>query len=275
MGIFEILLIVVILALAAGFISMLYFYLKISKKLEQAEKELGKDYLERAKIEANQIVKKAGEQAENVLSTSRTVSDKDKAILEAAVRQIASDQTTYLKQSMDQIMQEFGKQLEQIKNYNVSTLTETSKNINSTTSLEAKEYAKAVEQVKVNIEKLMQDFTIQMQQVKTNDINTLTNISKDIEKTAATEIDKYTKVLEQETIQSENLVKKKIDDQYAKVAAEIENYKTEQFKKIEESLNVILTKISMEVLEKSFNVQDHKDLIIRTLEKAKHENILN
>ena len=222
MEIVSILLIFISLALLLGLVSVLYFYFKLLKKFEIQEKELKKHYLKRARTEASGIVEEAGHEALSMLDASRTISKEDQSILDEVIKKIAQDQSTYLKTSVDQLMKDFRAELQQVKNYN---------------------------------------------------INTLTNVSKDIEKNTSSQLNEYVKVMEQETVASEKTVNKKIEDEYKLVQDEITAYKNEQFKKIDASIENLLKKIVAEVLEKSFTSEDHRDIILKTLEKARSENI--
>lgn len=222
MEIVNIILIFVSLAFLLGFSSILYFYIKLLKKLEVQEKVLKKHYLKQARIEAGEIVEEAGQEAIDILTASRTISDKDQTILDDVVKKIAQDQSAFLKESVTQLMQEFKTELQKVKNDN---------------------------------------------------INTLTNVSKDIESNTSTELNDFIKVIEKETVASEKQVSKKIDDEYKIVQSEIETYKQEQIKRIDTSIDELIKKISLEVLEKSITPADHKDIILQNLEKAKSENL--
>jgi len=222
MEIINIFLIFVSLAFLFGFSSIVYLYVRLLRKLETQEKELRKHYLKKARTEASEIVEEAGTEAVSMLDASRTISEKDQTILEEVIKKITQDQSLYLKTSVDQLMAGFKTELQQIKNDN---------------------------------------------------INTLTNVSKDIEKNTSAQLNDYTKTLEQETVLSEKQVSKKIEEEYKLVQEEIVAYKNEQFKKIDAGAMDLIRKISVEVLEKSITPEDHREIILKVLEKAKSENL--
>jgi hypothetical protein len=153
MEIINIFLIFVSLALLIGLMSVLYFYLKLFKKLAAQEKELKKHYLKKAITEASEIVEEAGQEALDILSASNSVNQKDQSVLDEVVKQIAQDQSSFLKASVDQLMQEFRAELQQVKNYNIKTLTNVSKDIESNTSSQLTGYVKALEEETVESEK--------------------------------------------------------------------------------------------------------------------------
>ncbi len=324
MSLIDLMLILPIVTLLIGFVSMLFLYLKLLKRLDSEDHELKKHYLKKARTEAGAIVEEAGQEALNMLSASRTVSAKDQEVMESVVKQLTQDQSAYLKQGAAQIMQEFNNQVQQIRSNNMQALTELSKEITAASANQANEYSKALEQVKATTDKIVLDlntqleqikkanlqaldmmsktmnnasgeqtaeynkaleqikdsnenmiteFRTQLQQLRNYNINTLTNVSKDIKTDAQTQVEEYKKVMEQQTVESEKAVDKKIDDAYKAVEDEIDTYKNAQLKKVEAGLNDVLVRIANEVLEKSFNPNDHRDLIIQSLEKAKHEDI--
>jgi hypothetical protein len=59
------------------------------------------------------------------------------------------------------------------------------------------------------------------------------------------------------------------------IEKEIENYKLERFKTMDKAINVIIQKVSEKALNKSIPPEDHNNLIIESLEKAKKEGIFD
>jgi hypothetical protein len=218
----NIFLIIVSFALLLGFMSVLYLYLKLFKRFETQNKELKKHYLKKARIEASEIVKEAGQEALSILSDSKSINQEDQSVLDEVVKQIAQEQSSFLKTSVNQLMQEFRTELQQVKNYNIKTLN---------------------------------------------------NISKDIESNTSSQLTGYVKALEQETIDSEKTINKKVQDSYKQVQDEVLAYKKQQLKNVDVNIESLLEKISIEVLERSLSTEDHKDIILKMLEQAKSENL--
>lgn len=224
MELVNLMLIIALLILLTGLLVAIYLYTKLFRKLNEAERELRRHYLKKAKTQASQIVEEASQEALDMLNDSRTLSSKDQALLEAVVKKVSDEQSTYLKTALDQMMQEYKNEL---------------------------------------------------QQAKSNNINMLSNISKDIEANTSTQFADYVNTIKNETIGSEKIISKKIDDEYKSIQNEIITYKNEAFRKIDSQIIDLLKKISIEVTEKSISPQDHKDLIIKTLEKAKNDKLFN
>ena len=59
------------------------------------------------------------------------------------------------------------------------------------------------------------------------------------------------------------------------IEKEIENYKLERFKAVDKAVNVIIQKVSEKALNKSIPPEDHNNLIVESLEKAKKEGVFD
>jgi len=66
----------------------------------------------------------------------------------------------------------------------------------------------------------------------------------------------------------------RLKEEYQKKEKELELYKVEALKKIDDQIYNVIQNISNEVLGKSISLQDHEQLIIDALEKAKKEGAL-
>jgi F0F1-type ATP synthase membrane subunit b/b' len=110
--------------------------------------------------------------------------------------------------------------------------------------------------------------------LRNNNIKIISNISKDVENTTRSELQNFGEALKKETIDSQKIVDKKIEEEYEKTEKELESYRTEAFKKINDQIYNIIQNISNEILGKSISLQDHEWLIINALEKAKKQGLL-
>ena len=81
--------------------------------------------------------------------------------------------------------------------------------------------------------------------------------------------------MEDITVSSEKLVKKKIDSDYYSLRQEIQSYKEEKLKKIDQDIYELLEKVSSLVLGKAISLSEHEDLIEKSLEKAKKEGVFS
>lgn len=133
-------------------------------------------------------------------------------------------------------------------------------------SLQIKEFEKATSD-------FLKLYTQVLQDLKSKNIEVFQNVSKDIETNTTGEIKNFISSMEELTVSSEKLVKKKIDTDYLTVKKEIESYKAEELKKIDQEIYELLEKVSKLVLGKALSLSEHEDLIEKSLEKAKKEGM--
>lgn len=88
------------------------------------------------------------------------------------------------------------------------------------------------------------------------------SVSKNFEQEAIAEIQKMRGSLESET-----------KARVAEVQKEIEDYKAEELKKAEAEVREMVKKVSLQVLGKVISADEHTDLVIKALERAKKENV--
>ena len=133
-------------------------------------------------------------------------------------------------------------------------------------SLQIKEFEKATSD-------FLKLYTQVLQDLKSKNIEVFQNVSKDIEVNTIGEIKNFIESMEALTVSSEKLVKKKIDTDYLTIKKEIENYREEELKKIDQEIYRLLEKVSKLVLGKALSLSEHEDLIEKSLEKAKKEGV--
>jgi len=160
-----------------------------------------------------------------------------------------------------------GKALDIITKTNMSADI-ASENLNEQTMHAALLQIKQLEKATAEFSKL---YSQTLQDLRSKNIEILQNVSQAIETNASEEIKSFRKSVEQLTVSSETLVKKKIDSDYEIVKKEIGSYKESELKKINDGIYTLLEKISRIVIGKALNLSDHEDLIMKSLEKAKKE----
>ncbi|MBI2613501.1 MAG: hypothetical protein HYW62_01920 [Candidatus Levybacteria bacterium] len=131
-------------------------------------------------------------------------------------------------------------------------------------SLQIKEFEKATSD-------FLKLYTQILQDLKSKNIEVFQNVSKDIEVNTMTEIKNFIQSMGELTASSQKLVKKKIDADYLSVKKEIETYKEEELKKVDQQIYELLEKVSKLALGKALSLSEHEDLIEKSLEKAKKE----
>lgn len=137
--------------------------------------------------------------------------------------------------------------------------------------------ASSINQIK-DFEKVSQDFLKtyrnELDLIKSQTIQVIKNISKDIEKHTLFEIKDFKEILKKETFASQKIVEQKIEKDYNEAKGAIEAYRAEKLKIIDNDIYKILQKVSMLVLGKTLSPQDHENLIIESLNQAKKEKAL-
>lgn len=114
-------------------------------------------------------------------------------------------------------------------------------------------------------------YKIALEELKNDNIKALTSITKDIEKDLLDELRNYKEILRQETLASQKIIEKKLEEEYAQVQSEINAYKEEQLKLVDESICKVLSRVSELTLGQAINFNTHEDLVIEALDKVKQD----
>ena len=125
------------------------------------------------------------------------------------------------------------------------------------------------------LEKLSYDllnvYQKELADLKEHNIKTMNIISKDIENSTIADLNDFREILKKETFASQKIVESKIEEDYKTTQKEIEDYKLERIKKVEDKIYEIIKNVSTLVLAKSINLDEHEQLVIDALNKAKQE----
>ncbi len=130
-----------------------------------------------------------------------------------------------------------------------------------------------------NFEKSSQDFIKEYQNVlqnlKAKNVEIFQNLSKNIESGTLSQIKEFADFVEQETIASRKMVKRKIHHEYSLARKHVDAYIESELKIADEKIYEILETVSKQVLGHAIKLNDHENLIIEALEKAKKEGLFN
>jgi len=170
----------------------------------------------------------------------------DRIITEARNQASQIIQESQVKASA--IIKEAGVLNEQVKN---QILAEVSQVTN--------EYAKSYQEV--------------LTKAKTDVVEIISNISDEVKKEATVEIQTMRQTLTQEIANAQVVTRKAIEDSLSKVGEEIEAYKKARFERIDSAVIDIIRQVSQRVIGKSLSTEEKEDLIIKSLEEAKKENV--
>jgi hypothetical protein len=127
------------------------------------------------------------------------------------------------------------------------------------------------EELQKSSTELIKNYEASLSAVKDQDINLFRSITGVIEKDVAEQMKGFKETLEQETLTSQKFIKQKLDEQYAQVGSEIQQYKKEQLQKVDEQILVLLEKVTILALNKSLSLKDHQDLVLEALDEAKKQ----
>jgi F0F1-type ATP synthase membrane subunit b/b' len=97
---------------------------------------------------------------------------------------------------------------------------------------------------------------------------------KAIDSIVNAELNDFREVLKNETVQSEDVVMKRVNEEYLKVKAEIDAYRQTKLSEVDQMVNRMILQISTDVLGKALSVQEHKKLIQDSVDKAIQEGVL-
>lgn len=102
---------------------------------------------------------------------------------------------------------------------------------------------------------------------------TITDISKNLGSEAAKQIEAMRQVLQAEIARAQQTTKAAIDEAYKKVEEEIEAYRKSRLQKIDEQIYEVIKKVSQDVIGKAIEAQEHEEMVVKSLEEAKRQNI--
>lgn len=100
-------------------------------------------------------------------------------------------------------------------------------------------------------------------------------ISQEMEQIQKQELASFKDILKGDAVTAGSYLQKKVDAEFEKAQAEIENYKQEKLAQINKSVDELALKLARQVLGKSIPLEDHQTLIIEALERAKKEGIFS
>ncbi len=92
-------------------------------------------------------------------------------------------------------------------------------------------------------------------------------------KIADEELEDFRKILRSETVESQEIVSKKISEEFEKAQKEIETYKNDRVNNIAQEISTLVNKLSKDVLGKSLTPDQHGEIILQALENAKKDGL--
>ena len=117
----------------------------------------------------------------------------------------------------------------------------------------------------------LKNYQKELQDINVSTLNTLKGLTGEIVKEIESGLAELKKTVSEETYGSHKVAEEKIKAEYETLEKELKGYKEEQLKRINDNMYQILLSVSKEILAKSINFEQHEDLIMQALEKAKSE----
>lgn len=118
-------------------------------------------------------------------------------------------------------------------------------------------------------EDFLNEYKKELQVIKNTTLQIATTASKDIEEDTKKEVQDFDSILARETFAEQKVVEEKIEDEYSKAQKQVETYKADMIKKVDDGIFKILEGVSKTALGKTIPLNEHEELIIDALEKAK------
>jgi len=118
------------------------------------------------------------------------------------------------------------------------------------------------EQYKHVFAQLKKEYTQQTQEALTS-----------LQKLAVAELDTFSKNLKKETLNSQVFIGARINEEFETKQKEIESYKSQRMKQVDQTINALIAKVAEEVLGKVIPIDEHEQLVLEALENAKKEEV--
>lgn len=113
-----------------------------------------------------------------------------------------------------------------------------------------------------------------LEETKKDAQSSLGSISKDVRGEVVKQIEAIRIGLLAEIQRAQGETKQMLASSYKKMEEEIEAYKAERLKRVDEKILEILKSASLKAIGKSLSFEDHEEAVINALEEAKRENVL-
>lgn len=140
--------------------------------------------------------------------------------------------------------------------------------LKNVTSIQLKAFGKATTE-------FIQLYASVLNDLKSKNIEVFQTVSKNIENSTLEEVKKFKNIIEEETIASRKVLKEKIDREYLIAKKDVDLYKQNEIRMIEDNIYEILEKVASLVLGKAIKVSEHEELIIKALDKAKENGVFS
>lgn len=117
--------------------------------------------------------------------------------------------------------------------------------------------------------KLRHAYKTQLVHIAKNYEHLLQNVASQMQEAAERELGQFRSLLTTETSRLQQIVEKKVEEEYAKVEADVAAYKEAQLRKVREDIYKMINTVSKRVISKTLSLEEHEELVMKALEEAK------
>ncbi len=174
------------------------------------------------------------------------------------------------RQKASDMIEEAGKKAQQIISDSQTLSQDARKMLDEALETLIKHQTSYFEKVSLDF---LEEYKKQLDSLKGRTIQIAQNASNAIEEDAQKELRDFDDILAKETFSAQKIVEGKIEEEYSSVQTQVEEYKKEMFRKVDEEIYKILENISKLAIGKNIPMSMHEELIIEALEKAKKDGM--
>lgn len=130
-----------------------------------------------------------------------------------------------------------------------------------------------VQELKIDSEEFDKKYKDLFEGLKQEYLKHANTTLESVGKIADEELEDFRKVLRSETVESQEIISKKISQEFEQVQKEIEEYKKNRVDNIGQEISTLVSKISKEVLGRTLTPEQHGEIILQELENAKKDGL--
>ncbi len=131
---------------------------------------------------------------------------------------------------------------------------------------------KLLEDQSQNVSKAYQET---FEEVKVQFIKQVKDTLGKVQEAGETGLQEFRVALKDQQLTSQYYIEKRLNQEFDQAQKEVARYKDEQMRRVEDSVDRIILRLSEEVLGKAISLEDHEKLILESLSKAKEEGLFN
>ncbi|MDP3941436.1 MAG: hypothetical protein Q8Q49_03965 [bacterium] len=107
-----------------------------------------------------------------------------------------------------------------------------------------------------------------LDRLREQDVRAFEKISNEAEETVTKEMQNFTKLLKDETVDVHTIMQDRIEQEYAKAEQSVEAYRQQELKKVEAAIYPLLKNVISLVIGRTLTTADHEALITQAIQEA-------